>query len=520
MFWKGLKRTVEQTKNKLVSIRDFIARNRFYIICIFLILVRFLYCVRISGRQSFAADEMSELGFIAKANSLKEILMYFLTVEITNLPLFALIAAAWYRIVPWGESWLLLLCELLTSVGIMLIILTARRLKDETAGYFAAAFCVISSTLVLRCDMEYRCYSFLFAAISLCLYLYVSMHRGGSDGDGRSIKQEVILGVAMTLLAYAHYFGPLIIVALFAADAFLFLKKRLTAKFIIPYLMSGLLLTPWFLLMLKFKEKSITDFWPSPPVLGSIPEMLRFVLSNDEPVYVFSLIAMIGVAVLVLWKIWQGGFDWSFHFPLVVCLWVIWFLLLGVFVYSAKINIYGSIWVDKYFISLIPFIVLIMAVFASMLLGQALNDRDSALKGMTTAVLCTFTVLYFGLGNFYHDVKEYVDEPLDPYREVALYLRDNAAEGENIPLLVPTEGGAVLGFQEFYLDHYGLGDRIRVVSWYEPEAEEIVKNSDRFYVFDVRGRIEKSEEEPAEALKALNPADSVKEYRLNYYDRK
>ena len=51
-------------------------------------------------------------------------------------------------------------------------------------------------------------------------------------------------------------------------------------------------------------------------------------------------------------------------------------------------------------------------------------------------------------------------------------------------------------------------------------AEEIVKNSDRFYVFDVRGRIEKSEEEAAETLKTYKPSDSAKEYRLNYYDRK
>ena len=510
-----------EQRSKLIKIRDFIVRNRFYIICGFLILVRFLYCVRISGRQSFAADEMSEMGFIAKANSLKDILMYFLTVEITNLPLFALIAAAWYRIVPWGESWLLLLCELLTSTGIFFVALAARKLKDDTAGYFAAAFCVISSTLILRCDMEYRCYSFLYMAIALCLYLYICRQkRNGNEGlPEKGVKQELILGVAMTVLAYAHYFGPLIIVALFVADAFLFLKKRLGIKFVIPYMMSGLLLLPWFLLMLKFKEKSITDFWPSPPTLGSIPEILRFVLSYDEPIYVYALIAMLSAAVLVLWKIREGRFDWGVHYPLAVSLWVIWFLLLGVFVYSSKINIYGSIWVDKYFISLIPFLVLIMAFFASVLMDRAVKPGEKELRGMSTAVICAFLVMYFGLGNYYHDVKEYTDVPLDPYREAALYLRDNAPEDGEIPLLVPTEGGAVLGFQEFYLDHYGLGDRIRVVSWYEPEAEEIVKNSDRFYVFDVRGRIEKSEEEAAETLKTYKPSDSAKEYGLNYYER-
>ena len=466
---------------------------------------------------------MSEIGFIAKANSLKDILMYFLTVEITNLPLFFFISAAWYRIVPWGERWLLLLCEIFTSTGIAFLALTARKLKDETAGYFATTLCVISSTLILRCDMEYRCYSFLFAAITVCLYLYVRRQRKNEKSGvaGGSIRQELVMGAAMTVLAYAHYFGPLIIVALFVTDAFLFLKKRLSVRFIIPYLMSGLLLAPWFLLMLKFKEKSITDFWPSPPTLGSIPEMLRFVLSNDEAIYVYALLAMISVFVLTLWKLWKGEFDWGLHYPLMVCLWVIWFLLLGVFVYSSRINIYGSIWVDKYFISVIPFLVLIMAVSASMLteLPERIGGRnESELRGMTTAVFCTFLVLYFGLGNYYHDVKEYIDVPLDPYREAALYLRDNDVQEERVPLLVPTEGGAVLGFQEFYLDHYGLGDKIRVVSWYEPEAEEIVKSGGKFYVFDVRGRIEKSEEETAKLLKGYKPSVTAEEYGIKYYD--
>ena len=513
----NLPRTGKQAKIRLMKIKGFITRNRFYIICLILISVSFLYCVRIAGRQSFAADEMSEIGFIAKSNSLKEILMYFLTVEITNLPLFALIAAAWYRLVPWGEGWLLLLCQIFTSTGIMVLSLTARKLKDETAGYITAALCTISSTLILRCDMEYRCYSFLFMMIAFCLLLYVKRQK--TLPEEISLKQELIFAVAMTFLAYAHYFGPLIIVALFVADAFLFIKKKLTIRFVLPYIVSGALLTPWFLLMLKLKEKSIADFWPSPPNLGGIPEMLRFALSYDEPIYVLSLVSMISIAVLAVWKIKEKNFKWDFHYTLIVFLWVIWFLLLGVFVYSAKINIYGSIWVDKYFISIIPFLVLIMSVFLSLVMDWLMEGRGGSARGMTTAVLCLFLLLYFGLGNYYHDVKEYIDEPLDPYREAALYIRDNAPEGENIPLLVPSESGGVAGFQEFYIDHYGLGDKIRVVSWYEPEAEQIVKEADRFYVFDVRGRIEKSEESEAlKILRSYTPVDSAEEYNLKLYD--
>lgn len=498
-----------------MKIKTYAFRYRFYIICLLLIAISFLFCVRISGRQSFAADEMSELGFIAKSNSLEDILMYFLTVEVTNLPLFALIAAAWYRIVPWGEQWLLLLCELFTAAGIFVICVTAKNLKDEAAGYFAAALCTISSTLILRCDMEYRCYSFLFLMIAVCLYLYVKRQK---TGESKGITEELKFGIAMTLLAYAHYFGPLIIVALFLSDLILLFNKRLKLKFLIPYVMSGALLTPWFLLMLKFKQKSITDFWPSPPNLGSIPGMLRFVLSNDEPVYVLSLCAMIYVVVLAVRNLREKSVKWDFHYPLIVFLWVIWFILLGVFVYSSRINIYGSIWVDKYFISIIPFMVIIMSVFMS-LLTEFFTKGEPGIRQSVTAVICMFLVLYFGLGNFYHDVKEYIDVPADPYREAALYLKDTVGNGEEIPLLVPTEDGAVKGFQEFYIDHYGLGDRIRVVSWYGSEAEDIVKNADEFYVFDVRDRVAESESEAAGLLRKMTPADRQDEYKLAFYKK-
>ncbi len=501
------------------GLKEHFLRYRFQIFCLVFIAISFLFCVRVSGRQSFAADEMSEIGFIARANSLKDILMYFLTIEVTNLPLFALIAAAWYRIVPWGESWLLLLCEIFTSAGIFFLCLSARKLKDEAAGYLTAVFCTISSTLILRCDMEYRCYSFLFLMIAVFVYLYVK--RMNSEPAG-GIKNEIVLGVAMTFLAYSHYFGPLIIVAFFVTDLFLFIKKRLKAVFVIPYLMSGLLLTPWFLLMLKFKEKSITDFWPAPPTFGSIPEMLRFVLSHDEPIYFLSVTAMTAVAVLAVFHIIYGNFKWEFDYPLLAFLWVIWFLLLGVYLYSAHINIYGSIWVDKYFISILPFLALIMSVFVSMVLDFVTEKHmDSVrLKAMSVTVISLVLFLYFGLGNYYHDVKEYLSKPLDPYREAALYLKDNRAEsGEAVPLLLPAEVPNALGFQEYYIDHFGLQDDIRVVSWVDPDAEEIIGGSDMFYVFDIRDRINDQDGDFKKLLNDRIAVDRTEKYKLTLYKK-
>ncbi len=498
------------------SFKAFLVRHRFFLICLFMVLLRFAFCLRISGRQSFACDEIAELGFIAKANSLQEILMYFLTTEITNLPLFALIAAGWYRIVPWGEAYLLLLCELFTSAGILVLGAAAARLKDELTGYISVALCVISSTLLLRCDMEYRCYSFLFLMVTICFYWYV---RGKEKGCERGIRYELVFALIMTLLAYSHYFGPLIIVALFISEAFLFIKKKNRISFIIPYVVSGALLTPWFLLMLKFKEKSISDFWPSPPNLGSIPEMLRFVMSNDEGIYILALMGMVYTVVLALNNIIKKEYDYSFDHVLLTFLWITLFILLGDFVYSSRINIYGSIWVDKYFISVLPAMVIMTAVFLRTIPGLLCRGGMKPPEGVLTAVLCVFLILYTGLGNYYHDVKEYMDVPLDPFRETAQYLAENTEGEEKTLLLLPMELSAAKGYQEYYIDHYGLADRIEVVSWAEPELSSILAGADRLYVFDVRNRIEKTGEELGVSLEGFSPEKTVKEYDLTLYKK-
>ena len=304
--------------------KKFAVKHRFLLICCGILAVRLAFCLRVAPRQSLSLDEISELGFIARSQSLGDILHTFLTVEVTNLPLFALLAALWYRLVPWGEGWLLLLCELLTTAGCLVLCQAAKRMRSEWCGYFCAVLLACSSTLILRCDMEYRCYSFLFLTLSATLYCQIGRIQAGTR---RTPLQELSYAAALTLLAYSHYFGCLAIVALVLADLPLLWQKRLRPWQLFPYFVSGILLLPWFIAMLLHKEKSLLDFWPTPPVFGRIPEAMRFALSNDEPLFVLLLLGMIGLLMQALVRHVRGSFDAGRDWPPLVLIWLVLFIL-------------------------------------------------------------------------------------------------------------------------------------------------------------------------------------------------
>ena len=96
----------ERRAKKETTILTPIKKHHFWLICGIFIFIQFMFSVHFMGRQYFNLDEVSQIGFIAKKLGVGGILDYYLTSEVTNLPLFPLLAAVWYRVVPYGEGWM------------------------------------------------------------------------------------------------------------------------------------------------------------------------------------------------------------------------------------------------------------------------------------------------------------------------------------------------------------------------------------------------------------------------------
>ncbi len=83
-------------------------KKRLYLYIEIILLLWFAIFTFLNGDvQSLWADELSSIGYIKNGLSLREMFETYLYLD-TNLPLYSVILYFWYRIVPYGEQFLLI----------------------------------------------------------------------------------------------------------------------------------------------------------------------------------------------------------------------------------------------------------------------------------------------------------------------------------------------------------------------------------------------------------------------------
>lgn len=462
---------------------DFCRVHWFHIVCGILILIQLVFSLRFMGRQYFSLDEVSQIGFIAKKNSWGRIVDYYLTSEVTNLPLWPLIAALWYRIVPYGEGWMRLHTVILTTIFIILSIKFAKEYKDEKTGVIMAVLMCISSLVMQKCGLTFRVHAFWMCFTSLTLWRYVK--RLKSMGN-ETMRDVIILGLSMAGLAYSHYFGCLTIVYLFLVDAVFFLRKRIKGIFFVSYLIAGGCLLPWFILMLTRRTMDLADFWPKTPTFESIPKALMYIVSNDEIVFILLLLSMIAAALLMLDSILNEGRDFDNRFARFAFAFMPLLFIVADYIYSAHINTRSGIFVSRYFLSVLPAALLSVAVLADEILDR-ISEKLGVSAFMIYGIFIIFMVTYVGSPNYYYDVKDEVSAPFDnTYGNIRDRVFDDVRSDsvKNVIAINANRANAD-GFEEYYLERGGEWPDVHVISNDDSDMAERIMSADTVYIYQV-----------------------------------
>lgn len=421
--------------------------------------IMLLFMIGYSNGKSLWSDEMFQLGAINSSLSLKESILIYAKMQDASAPLFNFVAYFWYRIVPYGQVYLLLLPEIAVSIGVYIVGMAGRKINKIT-GIFSALIAILISTLVLYAGHEFRPYGFLFLIVAFVIYAYITKHMLPKE----SKKWMIIYGVSLALLVYTHYVAVLVCFAFFIFDIILCYYKKRSWFDLLSYILGGILVVPWIIILLIYNQREVTSFWPAAPNLKSISKLFEYLSgSNDLLYYLFLFGIAISIVVFVA-GIVKKNYDFlqillpfAFTINVVITIFVI-------YVYSAIINPSGSLFVSRYFIMVIPQLVLLSGI----VLGRLSNHISGLLQSWSVikicAVLCCFITLSCGI-QFAVRVESDATTIHEPFKESADWVMSRSDIYSPQTAVMLTNSKIVTdGFDDYYISKKGLREGVDVYS--------------------------------------------------------
>ena len=434
-----------------------------------------------AGKKSFFSDEMDQIGILVSVRTLPELLRLYASVghEVAP-PLFAALAWVWYRIVPYGQAWLQLLPALLTCLGVYVVGLSGRACGGRRMGVLAALFALASPAVALTAGMQLRQYCVLFLCSALTTYLYV-LRNNARKAEKWSVL--VLYGVAMAGLPYTHYVSVLLPVAFFLLDVVLLFAGRIRARCLWSYAIGGGLFLPWGLSILR-SVASRSEFWIDKPRLADLPEALRFLTDGGGALYhLFLLGCCIALAVFIRACLTRTPLERANAFPFMLAC-VPYFVIGCVFVYSAYLSEQISLFLPRYFICVIPVILLTAAYAAERLFALLLHGHARTAAATATLSLCLFVAAAAGL-RVAKTVREDVGTVYEPYREAADWLSERADIHDGNVAVVTSNLSAYVtkGWEAYYVTRGGQRASFPIFDYARAFTEAEAATYDVVYAF-------------------------------------
>jgi len=338
-------------------------------------------------------DELWEIGSMRTGQTISDFYKTSIKLYDSGSFLFNFIAYFWYRIVPYGERWLLLLPEFLMALSVFIIGITIRNMIDVRGAYFAV---IMSSTLLYlgQYGNNFRGYPLYILVTALLFYTYIKRLKYRGNEKWRDI---LVYGALLSVLVYSHYVGVILCFVFFIFDIILLIAKKIRSRCFLSYILGGALFLPHAILIIKNIDISLSKSWVGAPNLTSIIILYKDLLGSEILLlYAFSL----GCAFLIKNILAKKKIDF-YDFPLFLGIFIPVIMIVITYIYSRYINPEGSIFESRYLICLMPMCIFVCSYAFTTLYNLLKLDTSYFKRGNEIIFILLLSLALYRIPNFY-----------------------------------------------------------------------------------------------------------------------
>lgn len=406
--------------------------------------------------QSFWADEIASIGFIRDGLSIPQVLSTYLYRE-NNLPLYPMLLYVVYRVMPYGEKYLLIPSILFCLAGIVLLAASVARLKGKRAGFIALCMGTSSGILLWQAAWEIRCYAMAFLLSALVLYAFI----GKSQKPDR--RHMILYTTAVALCFWTHWFACILLFFYGVTDLFLVISRKISWKHLLCYVPGCLLYFPWLIASFYYKSWGLDNYWSEAPVWKDMLWTILFYLNGNRILWylcLFTGVLLVARAFLFARK--PRSEERTNVLLAAFCVAVVGWVIGIVYLFSKYIYPQGGLFVERYFTVVQPHILLITTLGIDVLLDLA--DRLLPKWGVWAARMAVVLLLAAAFVICYRDSYKSIRKPMEPYREAAdTLLQEGEIWKDDVLFMGSNEFCMLDGFLHYYFEKRGYQPPAHIV---------------------------------------------------------
>lgn len=395
----------------------FCRKNGFYIILFFLSLLSLFFMWRYADDESFWYDEVYTLGFLQGGE------------KTNSMWIVSMLMRAWSFAAPYGQEYLLLIEIMAVVCTVYFIGLIGRRICDEQCGIIAAILVGFSECIWLYAAFEFRSYAFLLL-FSVTTFYFLLIRNAAAK---HKYFFSVLYGVNLLLLMDSHEYGKVLVVCYLAVDVVLLIGKKINVKYLITWIIPFMYGIYW-IFNNEVGHLWNNYSWPENPNIEIVADTFM-ILCNKQ----WILFGLFLCGVVYIMKLLIDYLKNSKTFVQIdKYLYPLW-LIVGVFacsiIYSNYINPQNSLYLPRYFISVVAYIYIIIAVTVSKIIDYIKSVGIKCLnRNMVT--VCIAMLLIFNGWQIY---RTYPQLHNNDYRGCAEWLKNQEDIYDKDVVIVSTE---------------------------------------------------------------------------------